>query len=260
LTKDKEEKAMEISRIKWFAMLSVLYLGMMGAGTCGQKALEQIDAAKDVIEDAREVNAPEYAPDEFRSAEESLLLAREQYDGYLFRRAEDSALIAESQGRQALEIALSQKSRVDEDERRRREEEEAARLAYNVSSLFADTVAEPSLEEEAKMALHDIHFGFDSFEISEAAKNVLALDAEWLSEHSSIKVEVEGHTDDRGTDEYNLALGAKRAKTAYDHLIKLGVDPSRVRTISYGESVPLDPGASEEAWAKNRRVHFAVIH
>ncbi len=105
----------------------------------------------------------------------------------------------------------------------------------------------------------DVHFDFDSPALSDAASSILAINADWLVKYPTVKVEIEGHCDERGTEEYNLALGEKRAKAVSDTMVKLGVDASRMRTISYGESVPLDPGHTEEAWAKNRRAHFAIV-
>lgn len=245
-------------RVIWLLGIMVLYVGMSGQGTCGKQATEQIDAAKRAVEDARVAEAPAYAPDEYRSAEETLLLAQQQFDKYQYKKAESTAMVAESEARDALQKALAAKSRKEEEARKQHEEEEAARLAYNVSSLFGGTIGEPSIEEQARQALHDVHFAFDAFELADHAKSVLALNAQWLSEHPGIRVEVEGHTDERGTDEYNLALGAKRAKAVYDWLVAAGIPPNRLRTISYGESVPLDTGTDEDAYARNRRAHFAV--
>jgi peptidoglycan-associated lipoprotein len=86
----------------------------------------------------------------------------------------------------------------------------------------------------------------------------LAGNAEWLKANSGSKVQIEGHCDERGTNEYNMVLGANRARAAMEHLRTLGVDASRMSTVSYGEELPLDPAHNEAAWAKNRRDHFKV--
>ncbi len=104
----------------------------------------------------------------------------------------------------------------------------------------------------------DIHFGFDSYAIEGAARNDLEANARVLSEKSDMRVVVEGHCDERGTAEYNMALGAERARAAKSALVALGIGSSRIDTISYGEEIPLDPSGSEEAHAKNRRAHFAA--
>jgi peptidoglycan-associated lipoprotein len=247
-------------RALWTILIGVLYVGIMGAGTCGKNAKNQIDAAEVAIEDARQAQAQEYSPVEFTSAEESLLLAQEQYDAIKFRKAEESAVTAESQARIALQRSLEQKARTEEENRIRREEEEAAMLAYNQTSLFGATIEEPTEQERASMALHDVHFLLDSFSLSDSAQQILLMNIEWLKSHPTVKIEIEGHCDDRGTEEYNLSLGAKRAKIVVDFLVSAGINEGRIRTISYGESVPIDPGQTDEAWAKNRRAHFAAIH
>ena len=104
----------------------------------------------------------------------------------------------------------------------------------------------------------DIYFDFDKSTLTPAAQDNLLQKAEWLRENSDATVTIEGHCDERGTNEYNLALGDRRAESAKAFLIDLGIDPSRLTTISYGEERPVDPRNMEEAWAKNRRDHFVV--
>jgi len=104
----------------------------------------------------------------------------------------------------------------------------------------------------------DIFFGFDSYVLSDEAKRILNDKAAFLKRYPKVKVTVEGHCDERGTAEYNLALGERRAHSAYQYLVNLGVSAQQMTTISYGEERPLVTGQSEDAWAKNRRDHFAV--
>jgi peptidoglycan-associated lipoprotein len=92
------------------------------------------------------------------------------------------------------------------------------------------------------------------------AREILRTNADWMRSSAQSKVEVEGHCDERGTAEYNLALGAKRAKSARDYLVSLGVSPDRLSTISYGEELPLCREATESCWQENRRVHFLVLN
>ncbi len=103
-----------------------------------------------------------------------------------------------------------------------------------------------------------IHFAFDSYQLSSEARAKLKKKAELLEKYSDIKLTIEGHCDERGTEEYNLALGERRAKAAYEYLIILGIDPSRLSCVSYGEEKPLVEGHNEEAWAKNRRAEFVI--
>ena len=104
--------------------------------------------------------------------------------------------------------------------------------------------------------LRNVHFSFDSYALDERARGVLESNAVYLKENSQMHVIIEGHCDERGTDLYNLALGDRRADAAKRYLIELGIDKSRMETISYGEEKPLDPGHNEVAWAKNRRAQF----
>lgn len=106
--------------------------------------------------------------------------------------------------------------------------------------------------------LKDVNFAFDSSSIDSRAMDILKMNASWLKENASSTVQIEGHCDERGTQEYNLALGSRRAQACYGVLKSLGIDSKRMSTISYGEELPLDPGHSEAAWAKNRRCHFSV--
>jgi peptidoglycan-associated lipoprotein len=107
--------------------------------------------------------------------------------------------------------------------------------------------------------LKDIHFPFDSYELDESSRNMLRENADWLKDHRDAKVEIEGHCDERGTVEYNLALGAKRARAAKEYLVALGVAADRLTTISYGEELPLCHEHDEECWQQNRRAHFVVL-
>jgi len=106
--------------------------------------------------------------------------------------------------------------------------------------------------------LKDVQFPFDSAALTPAAKANLKTSAEWLQANPRRTVIIEGHCDERGTVEYNLVLGEKRARAVYDYMRGLGVDAKRMSTISYGKEFPLDPASNEAAWAKNRRAHFAV--
>ena len=115
-----------------------------------------------------------------------------------------------------------------------------------------------SAELESRGLLADIHFDYDSADLREADRQVLTQNADFLKAHDYIKVTVEGHCDERGTVEYNLALGERRARNAYDYLVSLGVPADRLKTVSYGKEIPLCQESSESCWARNRRAHFAI--
>ena len=112
--------------------------------------------------------------------------------------------------------------------------------------------------EAPKDVLVDIYFEFDSSALTSQAEAALKINTKWLENNPGAKVTVEGHCDERGTNEYNLALGDRRAQSTKKYLLDMGIKESRISTISYGEEKPADPGHDEAAWAKNRRAHFVV--
>jgi peptidoglycan-associated lipoprotein len=110
----------------------------------------------------------------------------------------------------------------------------------------------------ASSPLRDILFEFDRHDLTADARATLQSNAEWLKKNASTRIEVEGHCDERGTSEYNLALAAKRAQATRDYLLTLGIAPDRISTISYGEEIPACIESSESCWRQNRRVRFVV--
>jgi peptidoglycan-associated lipoprotein len=112
--------------------------------------------------------------------------------------------------------------------------------------------------ERSAFENEDIFFAYDSSSISPQAQDILRKKAAFLKANPNVKVTVEGHCDDRGTNEYNLALGEARARSARAFLVDLGIPTARLATISYGEERPIAKGQSEDAWAKNRRAHFVI--
>lgn len=121
----------------------------------------------------------------------------------------------------------------------------------------AATAAAAQADKEAS-EFADIHFAFDRFDLRPVGRQILDMHAKWLVAHPEFTARIEGNCDERGTVEYNMALGQRRAASAMTYLVDLGVAKNRLSTISYGKERPLDPGHNEEAWAKNRRDHFNV--
>src|SRR5512136_2010248 len=107
--------------------------------------------------------------------------------------------------------------------------------------------------------LKDVHFDFDKYDIRRVDEAILKENAAFLKNNPKMKIQIEGHCDERGTVEYNLALGERRANSVKRYLSSLGLTGDRISTISYGKEKPLDQGHNEEAWAKNRRGHFIVL-
>ena len=122
-----------------------------------------------------------------------------------------------------------------------------------------DEFASRSLEDiNRESPLEPAFFTLDSSELDDLGRQVLEANAEMLKRYSSWVVTIEGHCDERGTAEYNLGLGERRALAAQQYLVGLGVDAERVRTVSYGKEFPFDPGHDDNAWALNRRAHFVI--
>ena len=140
------------------------------------------------------------------------------------------------------------------------------RARIREQELTEQQLREKALAEEearrramaAEFENEDVLFEFDQFVLSDSAKAVLNKKAKWLKDHPNSKALIEGHCDERGSTEYNLALGQKRAEAAMQYILALGINPSRVSTISFGKEKPADPGHNEAAWAKNRRAHFVL--
>lgn len=118
----------------------------------------------------------------------------------------------------------------------------------------------PGSVEDFRVSVGDrVFFGYDRFDLTPEARSVLERQAAWLRQYPNVRILVAGNCDERGTREYNLALGARRAAAARDYLVSLGVATNRVETVSYGKERPLDPRANEEAWSVNRNAHTQIV-
>jgi peptidoglycan-associated lipoprotein len=122
-----------------------------------------------------------------------------------------------------------------------------------------DTTDELAKYKEESGLFKDIFFDYDKYDVQQDAKTVLKNIASWLLKNSAAKILVEGHCDERGTNEYNLALGDRRARAVRDYLVALGIGPKRVETVSYGEEKPICTEKTDDCFAKNRRAHFVVL-
>ena len=155
--------------------------------------------------------------------------------------------------RLAAEEAAREAQKALEQERLREERLREERL----QELKARKEREEIAEQERFINEH-IHFEFDKSRLLPEAKEILRKNAKWLSAHPDVSVIIQGHCDERGTNEYNMALGDRRSHSTKTYLVDLGVAPERLTTITYGEERPLDPGHNEAAWAKNRRAQFVI--
>ena len=129
------------------------------------------------------------------------------------------------------------------------------------SELDPDEMPLTEQERQAARAISDgiIYFEYDRFDLSSTANNILSQKAGVMKQHPQLRVVIEGHCDERGTQEYNLALGERRARAAYDYLLNLGVSASQMEIVSFGMLHPVVMGGGEAAWSKNRRDEFKAI-
>jgi len=161
---------------------------------------------------------------------------------------DDTAMAKQAEDEEAMKAKqAAEKARQEEMDRQKMMEEERlkeeAKMKEEAMDMFLNT---------------DVHFDFDSSTLTPEAQMILKKKAEWLQNNSDATATIEGNCDERGTSEYNLALGDKRATSVKNFLVDLGISGSRLKTVSYGEERPVDPGHNEEAWAKNRRCHFTL--
>ena len=165
-------------------------------------------------------------------------------------REKAAKLEAEKAAREARERELA---RIREEEAKRAKEKEFEK------SLVAKK--EPGIAGEVfdSKLLKDIRFNFDEYNIRPEDAEILKQNAAWLTKYPRLKIQIEGHCDERGTIEYNLALGERRASSTKNYLLHIGIPADRISTISYGEEKPFNLSRNEEAWAKNRRAHFIIL-
>ena len=166
---------------------------------------------------------------------------------------------AAKEARKAKEAREAQEAKERELARIKEEEAKLAQGRELEKSLVAKK--ERGIEGEVfeSKLLKDIRFDYDKYDIRREDEGILRENAAFLKKNPKMKIQIEGHCDERGTAEYNLALGERRANSTKKYLVSLGITSDRISTISYGEERPLDPRSNEEAWAKNRRAHIVVL-
>ena len=173
--------------------------------------------------------------------------------------------VAKSEEARKLEAERAAKERETKEARERElakiKEEEAKKEREKELEKSLVAKKTPGIEGEVfeSSLLKDIHFDFDKYDIRPGDAEILKGNATLLTKYPKVKIQIEGHCDERGTVEYNLALGERRANSAKKYLISLGITADRISAISYGKERPLDPGHNEEAWAKNRRAHPVIL-
>ena len=155
------------------------------------------------------------------------------------------------------ETAVEQQKEAEEASAQAQEREQQA-AAEAAAQLAEETAVRDEMIQKNMFESESIYFEFDSAALSPVAQGVLNGKADYLRDNPGTQVIIEGHCDERGTPEYNLALGDRRAESAKNYLVNLGIDAARFTTVSYGEENPVDMGHNEDAWAKNRRAKFLI--
>ena len=211
-----------------------LLMWMFATGCAKPYPQEEMDAARNAVADARAAEAPKYAPEEFKSAEDMLAKAERQAAEKECEEAKASAIETVRLAEIAKELALKNKPEPP------------------------PPPPPPPPVAKAIPMMKKIYFDFDKFNIREDQRPVLEANGKALIENPEYSIMIEGHCDERGTNEYNLALGQKRADSAKNFMIGMGVPASSITTISYGEEKPMDPGHNEDAWSMNRRDEFVI--
>jgi len=176
----------------------------------------------------------------------------------------DEPSVAKSEEARRLEAERAQKEAKERELAKMKEEEAKRALEKEKQKEFEKSLVAkktPGIEGEVfeSSLLKDIHFDFDKYDIRPGDAEILKGNAALLTRYPKMKIQVEGHCDERGTVEYNLSLGERRANSVKKYLISLGIVVDRLSAISYGEERPLDPGHNEEAWGKNRRGHTVIL-
>lgn len=143
-------------------------------------------------------------------------------------------------------------------EREKQMEEERLAAEAAAVALAAEALERDMMMAKNRFLNEHVYFAFDDATLDYQAQELLKQKAMWLRDNPDANVVIEGHTDERGTNAYNLALGERRAESAKTFLVNLGISAARMTTISYGEEKPVDMGQNEEAWARNRRVAFVL--
>ena len=170
------------------------------------------------------------------------------------KKSEEAARIEAERAKEAKEAKEKELARIKEEEARKAQEKKEFE-----QSLVAKKT--PGIEGEVfeTKLLKDINFDFDKYDIRPGDTEILKGNATLLVKFPNVKIQIEGHCDERGTVEYNLALGERRANSTKNYLISLGISANRIAIISYGKERPMDPGHNEDAWAKNRRAHSVIL-
>jgi peptidoglycan-associated lipoprotein len=229
---------------KRFLPICSLVAAVLFAGCPKQIPQPEIDAAEQAMADIEDTK--DCAPETYQAAKTMMDRARALLKEERYEEAK-TALIAAKR--------LAEKARRECDEKKKAEE-----LAAQQQPEPEPVVKEVEIEKApGPDRMVTVYFGFNEATLTDEARTALNNNAEYLRNNEGQRVQVEGHCDSRGSTEYNLSLGERRAMAVRKYLVKLGVDPKRLEIISYGEERPVDPAQNEDAWSQNRRAEFTEL-
>ena len=225
--------------------LALVAIFALGASACASPPRKALADAQSALTGA--YDAAECAPEEYAAARKMLEKAQAASKAEEYDRARELAVTARDLARKAA------KSAKDNYDRCMRKKEEAL-VTDEPDPEPPAPLMKPSFEDEWE--LQTIYFGFNMAQLSEQSQQILKKNAEWMLRNEGVRVTVAGHCDERGSTEYNLALGESRAAKVKGYLVSLGVPAERLAVISYGEEVPIEDGGTEQAYSRNRRAEF----
>jgi peptidoglycan-associated lipoprotein len=251
--------------MKKYFYISTIFLVFILA--CARAPIKELNEARDAIKDALNHDALVYAPTEYNSSEEAFHKATNLTALKNYTPAKKEAVNAKELAFLAKRIAMDKKALKEKERLEALKREEEARKALEQKPAEQEEVLGSSdisgeMEDVALIPgvgrLSTIYFDFDKSIVREDQKNALDENVDKLLKNKNVKILIEGHCDSRGTNEYNLALGIRRARAIESYFINSGIDKNRLEIASYGEERPVDLGETEEAYAKNRRAEFVV--
>jgi peptidoglycan-associated lipoprotein len=230
-------------------LVALLLVALALAGCPKQIPQPEIDAAEQAL--ANLAKLKDCAPETAQAAETSMERAKALMKEERYEEAK-TAFIAAKQ--------LAEKARKECDEKEKSDAKEAKRLAAEQAALeAARAIEKPSDAQKGPGEMVTVYFGFNNSALTDETREALTHNAKYLRHHEAARIQIEGHCDERGSTEYNLSLGERRALSVKKFLSKLGIDPDRLEIISYGEERVDDPGVTDEAHAKNRRTEFMKL-
>jgi peptidoglycan-associated lipoprotein len=237
-------------------VILILCLGLILTG-CPKKTVVKDEPSVQKTEEASAAAKEEKAKAE---AERKAQEAKEREAIRIKEQEAKREQARREQEKRELERREQEKREQEKREQERREQEKRERERGELEKTLVARKS-PGIEGEVyeSSLLKDIRFDFDRYDIRVEDIQAMKDNAALLMKYPSVKIQIEGHCDERGTGEYNLALGERRANSAKRYLVSLGIAEGRISTISYGEENPVDPGHHEDAWAKNRRAHFIIL-